>query len=539
MENQSNSIDVGQQNRLRIYCDKKAGQWLTGQSSVSEFFELTPKKSAQFSLNFKDSLILKKLDSSFEINLNPSIDELFLALKIMDKSEEEKLYNVSSITQKLTNESIKLFKQCQDLEDLILLLCTNKFFKGYDACQILLHEKGKPLAKSLSSFNKESVTSEDIEVAKYNAIFSKIKKSKNKLFDQSDLQAFEIKVIGSFLAKEIEFPSHTVIIILSRGDFFSPSEKEREYFDHFFTVAQDDVGKLISKSKSREKLIQFQEIIENFPFFISIKKNNNSIQSKHTRPKKILSKEFQDIQIELDTLEEFKSDPDYFHHERLLLMGELLNTLRHELSNPLFGINISTNLLLTDSFEKDREVIQTVEEIGKSSERCQKIIENFAGLYGDRNILQDTCIKELIDETLTLTKSESRQFRRLVEFDSATENLVIHTNPTLLSQIIFNLVINSSQALKESSQTEKEIKIQTTLENDELCIRVIDNGPGVPRNMIKKVFEAFYTTKDTGTGLGLAICQNLSKKISGNLSYEERKIGACFKLTMPLNVEKI
>lgn len=539
MENQSNSIDVGQQNRLRIYCDKKAGQWLTGQSSVSEFFELTPKKSAQFSLNFKDSLILKKLDSSFEINLNPSIDELFLALKIMDKSEEEKLYNVSSITQKLTNESIKLFKQCQDLEDLILLLCTNKFFKGYDACQILLHEKGKPLAKSLSSFNKESVTSEDIEVAKYNAIFSKIKKSKNKLFDQSDLQAFEIKVIGSFLAKEIEFPSHTVIIILSRGDFFSPSEKEREYFDHFFTVAQDDVGKLISKSKSREKLIQFQEIIENFPFFISIKKNNNSIQSKHTRPKKILSKEFQDIQIELDTLEEFKSDPDYFHHERLLLMGELLNTLRHELSNPLFGINISTNLLLTDSFEKDREVIQTVEEIGKSSERCQKIIENFAGLYGDRNILQDTCIKELIDETLTLTKSESRQFRRLVEFDSATENLVIHTNPTLLSQIIFNLVINSSQALKESSQAEKEIKIQTTLENDELCIRVIDNGPGVPRNMIKKVFEAFYTTKDTGTGLGLAICQNLSKKISGNLSYEERKIGACFKLTMPLNVEKI
>lgn len=539
MENQSNSIDVGQQNRLRIYCDKKAGQWLTGQSSVSEFFELTPKKSAQFSLNFKDSLILKKLDSSFEINLNPSIDELFLALKIMDKSEEEKLYNVSSITQKLTNESNKLFKQCQGLEDLILLLCTNKFFKGYDACQILLHEKGKPLAKSLSSFNKESVTSEDIEVAKYNAIFSKIKKSKNKLFDQSDLQAFEIKVIGSFLAKEIEFPSHTVIIILSRGDFFSPSEKEREYFDHFFTVAQDDVGKLISKSKSREKLIQFQEIIENFPFFISIKKNNNSIQSKHTRPKKILSKEFQDIQIELDTLEEFKSDPDYFHHERLLLMGELLNTLRHELSNPLFGINISTNLLLTDSFEKDREVIQTVEEIGKSSERCQKIIENFAGLYGDRNILQDTCIKELIDETLTLTKSESRQFRRLVEFDSATENLVIHTNPTLLSQIIFNLVINSSQALKESSQAEKEIKIQTTLENDELCIRVIDNGPGVPRNMIKKVFEAFYTTKDTGTGLGLAICQNLSKKISGNLSYEERKIGACFKLTMPLNVEKI
>lgn len=531
MENQSNSSHAREQNRLNslnIYCDKKAGALLAG-LSISH----TKKSLADLIITFKDNyLILNDLRIS-SLTRFPSNDIglklLYSALKSIEKSTLENL------TDSFISSEKKLFKRCSDLSEFLMKFSTVPMFKNYTSGQIFIHERGKSTATSLIKSRDSYHETQNTTVSSFNNIYTKIKKSKNKLFDQSDILSDDIKIVGSFLAKEFNFDNNSVIFILSREDFFSPSDEEKEYFQNFLTISTHNILNLVNKFHQKKKHQQFRELIYNFPFYIKVTLAELSISSSHKRTSKVISKKFKDINIEYDALEEHQSDPEYYHHERLILMGELLNTLRHELSNPLFGINISTNLLLSDDHQKDKIINDTIEEIGKSSQRCQSIIENFSGLYGDRNLLQDIDIQTLIKETLTLTKSESKHYKQNVTYCDDSTNLIIHTNPTYLSQIIFNLVINSSQALNTVDQDNKSINIDVKRVQDLIKITIEDNGPGIKKKQADQIFDAFYTTKSTGTGLGLSICKSLAAKINGSLQLnKDYQNGACFVIEIPV-----
>jgi len=540
VENQSNSSNVREQNRLnclKIYCDKKAGSWLTG---FSFFNSIEPQ------LNSKKSqadyfITCDKTNVSFE----SARSGMILSLPMTETSAKLIHSSFSSfievegvnLTEDYLAEIKKLFKKCNNLIDLINNFHSIGPFKSYLSSQVLIHEKGKSSVKSIAKHRGREIEVTNISVANFNNIFSKIKKSKNKLFDQSDILSDDIQVVGSFLAKEFNLSNHSIVFILSREDFFSPSDIEKEYFDQFLTLSVTELQTLVNSYAHEDKIEYFKTLVEAFPFYIKISSSDGYISSQHPLPKDLMNTEYNNIHIEYDSLTQLKSDPDYYHHERLILMGELLNTLRHELSNPLFGINISTNLLLSDTYSKDNEVIQTIEEVGKSSERCQSIIENFSGLYGDRNILQSIGLKDLIKETLTLTKSESKQFNRDIKYNNIDEEIKVTSNPTYLSQIIFNLIINSCQALKSSGLDKREIQISLSKRDDSVKINISDNGPGIPEELKAKVFDPFYTTKDSGTGLGLSICKNLAKKINGQLFLEETEVGASFSLIIPMDNE--
>jgi signal transduction histidine kinase len=537
VENQSDSSNVREQSRLnnlKIYCDKKAGAWLAGFSFFSPYLEdQTSRKSAADYIITKDKDFISIESGRNGLTIAYPITN-FSAKLIYSNLFENVEISKNNLTDTYKTDIKKLFKKCNTLGDLLLNINSVTAFKSFLSCQVLIHEKGKSLATSISKDRDKNLEKTNLTVSSFNNIFSKIKKSKNKLFDQTDILSDDIQVVGSFLAKEFNFTNHSMIFILSREDFFSPSDLEREYFDQFLTLSLNDISNLVAKYATEDKLEYFRSLIKSFPFYIKVSSDEGFVASGHDKPEKLVEKQFKNIHIEYDSLLELQSDPDYYHHERLVLMGELLNTLRHELSNPLFGINISTNLLLSDTFEKDTEVIQTIEEVGKSSERCQSIIENFSGLYGDRNLQQSINLKELISETLTLTKSESKQFQRKINFNNISEEVEVYTNPTYLSQIIFNLIINSSQALKAFEQEQKSILINIDSIDDKVRINISDNGPGIPLELRPKIFDAFYTTKESGTGLGLSICKNLSHKINAKLVLEDTEVGASFSLILPM-----
>ncbi len=100
-------------------------------------------------------------------------------------------------------------------------------------------------------------------------------------------------------------------------------------------------------------------------------------------------------------------------------------------------------------------------------------------------------------------------------------------------QILFNLIVNSAQALNESKVAVPEIKLVVDKVDNNLFLHVIDNGPGISSEQAEKIFNPFFTTKEKGTGLGLAICHTLAKKLEGELTYENNNNGAHFKLRLP------
>ncbi len=394
----------------------------------------------------------------------------------------------------------------KSLDSILSKVLAHSFFNRFHHIQIIIHPNGSTKAHSISIKHKD-IIKRNISVLSFNTIFKKVKQSKNKSFNQSELKNEDVDTVGSFLAKEVTSNSFSYIVLLSSGDFFAPSEDDKENFDRVITINKSTFDSKISNHLQNIQLENVKDILKNFPIPLEVKLENDILD------------------ISYDNID---SDTDFFHRERLELMGELLNTLRHELSNPLFGINISSSLLKTDSIMNDEAYYETIDEIGNSSLRCQRIIDNFSHLYEEDQDIKSYNLYTLIKETIVLTKSESKFYRpeiRLINIDKDHECKV---NQTLLSQILFNLIVNSSQALKDSDKGEKRIFIDVELQESTLKISIIDTGPGISN---ERVFDPFFTTKTKGTGLGLSICKNICSKIGAQLRLDSQyQEGAKFDL---------
>lgn len=239
-----------------------------------------------------------------------------------------------------------------------------------------------------------------------------------------------------------------------------------------------------------------------------------------------------------NTLKEYdftqKKINDEFHIKRISLLGELLNTLRHELSNPLFGIQLSASIATEELVQPDDK--EMAEQILEAIEKCLNILNGFSKLYNTSEQVQSIDLLKLIDEVFTLTKSETKMIRREINCDpsllSANGELMIQNNPTSLSQIFFNLIINSSQAMKNLPSGEAKIEIKISQELTGLRVDYHDSGPGISADAIETIFDPFYTTKQEGTGLGLSICRSLAQKQGGDLWCVKSDKGAQFVLIL-------
>jgi len=104
-----------------------------------------------------------------------------------------------------------------------------------------------------------------------------------------------------------------------------------------------------------------------------------------------------------------------------------------------------------------------------------------------------------------------------------------------LNQVFLNLLINSNQAIEKKG----EISIVTFIEDDNICISIKDDGEGIPKKSLDKIFDPGFTTKGVGvgTGLGLSISYRIIQEHKGDISVESKeKEGSTFKITIPIDL---
>lgn len=438
-------------------------------------------------------------------------------------------------------DSIKklLFKN-KTLEDLPRDLLELKLFSNYNVCEIHSHKKGSLQFKILSQSRSKELNEEIChDLRKFNFTFNQIKKSKNKLFEGNQFSGPTSSIYGTFLARVHEFKQHNVIIILSNNGFLFPVKEEQNLFDLFFKQFDNILESRISTHSSQNKYKNVLVALEKIPLNLEIINNDKTIIFKNTQESQEEGK-LKTHEVDLsenksivfyDTSEKWATDILHFH--RIKLLGELLNTLKHELSNPLFGIKLSSSILYDEL--KDIEDAEFLEQISKNCQRCQNIIQDFQYLYDEKN--EDTLIDldKLIREVVTLTKSETKCIPKDLKLE---KNFKIKTNPTFLTQILFNLIINSAHAIEESGPgKEHRITIDLKQSSKEICISIKDTGIGIPEDKIETIFDPFFTTKEKGTGLGLPICQNLAKKLGGYIDYKNNTPlpGVTFSLHLTLD----
>ena len=206
--------------------------------------------------------------------------------------------------------------------------------------------------------------------------------------------------------------------------------------------------------------------------------------------------------------------------EKLAAVGELIASIAHELNNPLAIMLGHMELLTRELGPETWSVRQEVDLILKQIERSRGIIESLLRIarpMDDIGVLEPSEISDLLQECLTLALQEAH--RTDVEIRTQLQTtLGVRISRQDLRQVLINLLVNALHAVEANRGT---IEIRSRdLDSRGIVIEVRDTGPGVPPDVVDRIFRPFFTTKGAGrgTGLGLSVSTGLIRRYGGALT---------------------
>ncbi|MEK2689919.1 ATP-binding protein [Bdellovibrio sp. GT3] len=217
-------------------------------------------------------------------------------------------------------------------------------------------------------------------------------------------------------------------------------------------------------------------------------------------------------------------------NEKMGAIGMLAGNIAHELNNPLTGLRSLTQVLLQEA-EKNTNLYSDLVEIEKAAARSQRIIKNLLDFSkGEDQPAEDITVDEIVERTLPMLKSALRTHRLEVTLHSIEKT--VHVEPHLIQQVVFNLINNACQAMKDPGR----LRINSFHFGNQVVLEIEDSGPGVPEEIQRRIFEPFFTTKKEGhgTGLGLSMSKSVIEKFGGSITYQTAQPqGARFVITLP------
>ena len=229
-----------------------------------------------------------------------------------------------------------------------------------------------------------------------------------------------------------------------------------------------------------------------------------------------------ELQKELElSHQKLESKENQLKTERLTTIGELGARLAHDLRNPLSLIK--NNMLIIRKKSNDPKFNGSIEvqRINDSISRMSHQIENVLDFVKDRDI-------ELSDSNLkTIIRSAVGDKSGLVQYDFPQKDILVKCDPLLLEMVFVNIIANAVHAIENIGKI--VIRIKETKEN--IIIEIEDSGPGIPKDVLPKIFEPLFTTKLKGTGLGLASCKNIIEKHNGTITVKNNP--TTFTITLP------
>ncbi len=223
---------------------------------------------------------------------------------------------------------------------------------------------------------------------------------------------------------------------------------------------------------------------------------------------------------------------------RLSTMGELAAVVAHQINNPLTTIIVDSELILQEK-NLSGPIHEGVTAIHRAGQRAHTVVKRLLSTARrdiSQESLQPTDAHATIHNTLELitTHIERSKVRLQIKLDEA-EPVYVQAAPGQLEDVWLNLLLNARDALL--NRPEATIMIQSEHTDHSLEVSVCDNGPGISNEVLKHIFDAFFTTKPhgEGTGLGLYICKQIVDRCGGTVQVESvLNEGTCFYVSLPI-----
>ena len=235
--------------------------------------------------------------------------------------------------------------------------------------------------------------------------------------------------------------------------------------------------------------------------------------------------------IEARALERMRLKEQLNQAAHLSSLGEMAAAISHEIRNPL-GIIRSSSELLKKKIT-DIDPANTVPDIIiEESSRLNNIITDFLNFARPRTPNRMPCnVEEVIDKNLAYlsTQKEAEKYRAHREFNGDLPD--ISADPAMLYQAFLNIIINAAQAMPEGGT----LFIKTGANRNTVTVTFEDEGTGIPDDLLEKIWNPFFTTKETGSGMGLGIVKKIIELHGGEIEIRSRPEGGSKVLiTLPI-----
>jgi len=215
---------------------------------------------------------------------------------------------------------------------------------------------------------------------------------------------------------------------------------------------------------------------------------------------------------------------------RLAGIGEMMENITHQWKQPLSIILNIVSILKLEM--KDNKELKIIEEQTRYLDNTIRDFKDFSShSEKEKSIF---LLEKSVEETIKLFNFQAIS-NIIVINKNLEKNLYIQGDIGKFNQVLLVLLSNTRDAFLSRSVKNRVIEIEAKSLSDNIIITVHDNAGGIPKNIIDKIFEPYFTTKfkDKGTGVGLSMTYNIIKKMDGRLEVKNYKDGALFKIILP------
>ena len=224
---------------------------------------------------------------------------------------------------------------------------------------------------------------------------------------------------------------------------------------------------------------------------------------------------------------------------RLVTMGEMASTLAHELNQPLAAITSYNTGCLNKLESGNFTTTQLKEALGKLAVQAQRaghIIRRVHDFVRKSEPKLAPCdLAEAVDDSIGFIEgaAKSRGVRIVREIPGRRPELL--ADQVMIEQVLLNLMRNGIEAMAEAPADRRRLTVKLSQRENQMEIRVIDHGPGIPPEVEEKLFTPLFSTKADGMGMGLNICRSIIEFHHGRLWVESNpEGGSIFVMTLPI-----
>ncbi len=214
---------------------------------------------------------------------------------------------------------------------------------------------------------------------------------------------------------------------------------------------------------------------------------------------------------------------------------EMAKQIAHEIKNPLTPMKLSIQSLQYSFRPEDPGAEQKIKEFTEMMLEQIEAMDRIANTFSDFTKISELKISE--ENIVDLVKNTAMLFPDYVEVKFDREEIRMKIDKTKIKQALINIIKNAVQALSETPHP--QIIIDVKEQNRHVKISIEDNGPGIPEELLDKIFDPYFTTKSGGTGLGLAIVKRIIESHGGKIEVKVTSgKGTKFIIILPKNIEQ-